>query len=472
MLIEKLEHCHHGGDAIIALEFQPHSEPGELERLATAATCNIKIWAFYGEVVCIKRCNKSICQDMPLDSAEQKLLDIDRVVEFEDRCSRMRQKNHRSLTASMCLYTCDQHSPYEVCTLKWSLSGIFLASSDTCGFIHIHEQEKIKKSEEEVWKINATLRCPQTMGYLFDIAWSADDQYIVGGGIAGKIYIFDVATKETAMKINSPVMDAGFVKGIGWNCSSDYLAAQTSNRHIMIWKNYAKDEDALVHAIPWNFLPLFCSQELFKEGPGDIPSSRPISWDPSGSLVVFPFGEHKGSFFGVCFDISTADESILWTQPFRLRGHQARVKNVSFSGHILKESPTSRSSRVCLYPKHFVLYAQMSEDGCLSIWRIELSTQDSIEKKPLNERCVCLFVLTRLLDEQSCCVGLTWGDRGEYLAVGSSSGGILLIIFNEEDLGVQFEAGIPSPPPQPISIPQKQYMPPNSTNSVTVELSQ
>ncbi|GBE59043.1 WD G-beta repeat-containing protein, putative [Babesia ovata] len=319
----------------------------------------------------------------------------------------------------------------------------------------------------EVWTSIQSFQCPSRMGQLFDISWAPDNRSIVGGGLNGQVAVFDIFTKQMVahfdvfegQRPDSAVNSRGYVKSVAWDPMTLYIAVQTSSREASVWRRSPPNPEG--SAQKWTFKRVFCDTDLFQKSQCDVLGGSRISWAPNGQLVAFPSAGKSTLNFAACFEVVHADLSRevavlldgkldhrrlqlvydnadhnVRQDAMLLHGHQARVRNVRFSQDLMvphkrglcKGATFSDSDR-------FVLYAQSSDDGTISIWRFKhASNWDSQYKN--EAQCIC--VLQNASDEQSSLEDLAWGNGGRWLAVAASQGGIILVELSEDDTSTRF----------------------------------
>ncbi|GFE53194.1 WD G-beta repeat-containing protein protein [Babesia ovis] len=319
----------------------------------------------------------------------------------------------------------------------------------------------------EMWTSIQSFRCPSSMGQLFDLSWAPDNRSIVGGGLNGQVAVFDIVTKQVVAKFDvfgGNVTDAvprgsGYIKSVAWDPMTLHIAVQTSGREISIWRRSPPHPEGSPHK--WTFKCVFSDVELFKKSQCDVLGGSRISWAPNGQLVAFPSAGGSHLNFAACFEVvhedlsrqkslfrdgklnihelqfayDTADHMIR-EDAMLLHGHQSRIRNVRFSQDLLishkrglsKGSANSKLDR-------FLLYAQSSDDGVISIWRFK---QTSNWHSNYKNEAQCLCVIQNASDEQSSLEDLAWGNNGKWLAVAASQGGLILVEFNDEETSTRY----------------------------------
>uniref|UniRef100_A0A3B0MNP3 Protein HIRA n=1 Tax=Theileria annulata TaxID=5874 RepID=A0A3B0MNP3_THEAN len=307
----------------------------------------------------------------------------------------------------------------------------------------------------ESWYTFAKFSCPHNMGQLFDISWAPDNRSIIGGGMNGQVIVFDIHTKEIVAKFDALEKSSdtssgrGYIKSVSWDPMTLFVAVQSSNKEISIWRR----SPPLPPGSPmkWTFKRVLHQNDFSEKTNTDVLGGSRMSWAPNGKNVVFPNSSSDNYNFSTCFQINhniscyshifnksnydkntaqyyfDTSEHEVDDEPILLKGHNTRIRNVRFSEDIMKPIHDVQNN------VRYLLLAQSSDDNMLSFWRFKLNSNSIVDVE-----CIC--VINNLLDEQSSIEDLSWGDFGRSLAVASSQGGLILIQFTYEEMGVKFHS--------------------------------
>ncbi|ORE08918.1 WD40 repeat-like protein [Rhizopus microsporus var. microsporus] len=120
------------------------------------------------------------------------------------------------------LCTMTMHNGAVLC-VRWSNhDGHYLASgSDNDNVIIVWEKD-----------VNAKV---SSIFDVQDLAWSKDNKYLASCGVDGHVIVWDGKTFEQIKKIDK---HEGFVKGISWDPAGKYLASQSDDKMVKIWRTY------------------------------------------------------------------------------------------------------------------------------------------------------------------------------------------------------------------------------------------
>ncbi|ORM40082.1 uncharacterized protein BXIN_1216 [Babesia sp. Xinjiang] len=319
----------------------------------------------------------------------------------------------------------------------------------------------------EVWTSVQSFCCPSSMGQLFDLSWAPDSRSIVGGGLNGQVVVFDIVAKQVVAKFDvfegrptdSVLHGRGYVKSVAWDPMTLHIAVQTSSREVSLWRRSPPHPDGAPQK--WTFKRVFEESGLFKKSQSDVLGGSRISWAPNGQVVAFPSAGISNLNFAACFEVIHEDlskkracfkdgkinyselqlaydiaEHKVRQDPMLLQGHQSRVRNVRFCQDLMvpRKHATCKGSSYSENDR-FIFYAQSSDDGVVSIWRFN---QANNWKSKYKNEAFCICVIKNASDEQSSLEDLAWGNRGRWLAVAASQGGLILVELNEEETHTRY----------------------------------
>ena len=66
-----------------------------------------------------------------------------------------------------------------------------------------------------------------------DLAWAPEDRYLASTGLDSKVLIWCGYTLDCLAKLD---LHQGFVKGVCWDPAGEFLATQTDDRTVRIWR--------------------------------------------------------------------------------------------------------------------------------------------------------------------------------------------------------------------------------------------
>ncbi|KAK1933354.1 hypothetical protein X943_003283 [Babesia divergens] len=518
MRIERVGKCCGSRGSLGAIDFQPHAEPRSVHRLATASTTEVQIWALWrpeGNGVS-KEPLKCLCiytfkGHAPHEVATVRWSPNGKYLASTDSggvtyiLERNREKSW-SLETSL-KHAVERNSgnidtlasepvqptiiketkkytfKYDGTSSKRTKANADPATKDSGSKStrisfdsqSVH-QEVVKPTtiencggNYEVWTSMQPMRCPAKMGQLFDISWAPDNRSIVGGGLNGQVAVFDIHTKQVVAQFDvfegiyaeSAYNLRGYVKSVAWDPMTLYIAVQTNNRQVSVWRRSPPHPKNAPYK--WTFKRVLYDDQLFKKMQNDVLGGSRISWTPNGQAVAFPNGGVENTNFAACFEVVHADISKhsdlivdgkvdstrlqfvydiadhnVRPDPMLLRGHESRVRNVRFSQDLL----VSHKRGLCkggtfADSDRFIFYAQTSDDGVISIWRFKQSSNWHSHYK--NEaQCIC--VIQNAMDEQSSIEDLSWGNSGKWLAIAASHGGLILIEMGEDETYTRYRS--------------------------------
>lgn len=403
--------------ALSSIDFQPHSEHRETHRLATSGGPTIKIWSLEWP------CPQSAANGGPNNVKWQ------------------------------CLYTNSSHSPYDVVLVRFSFDGRLLLSVNSRGTVIILKMKTPRvinvsannctsnklelpanvaisactTAAGEDWLAMDELVWPSEIGQVADACWAPDNRSVAGGGSSG-VAVLDIYTRQVVAMFGVPgtggcVVES--VKSLSWDPMTIFIAI-TCTTSFSMWRRAKNDSSNSYHK--WTFtlekyVPTHSLSQLI--------SYRP-SWCPRGRLVSVPLESDLDAKNAVKNDAPTMgcnvymidkpeNGSSVTNSPMRLLGHVNKVTNVRFSSDILKFDEYLGGAKVALF-------AQTSEDGVLSVWTLGFDGNNS----------KCLVAVSSLLDEQVAVSDLAWGNRGSWLAIAQTCGGIILLDFKHSDINATF----------------------------------
>lgn len=185
---------------------------------------------------------------------------------------------------------------------------------------------------------------------------------------------------------------SGLVKGVTWDPVGKYLASQSEDRTLRVWRTVDWKEEQVI-------------KEPFEKCAGSTHVLR-LNWSPDGNFLV---SAHAMNGPGPTAQIIQRDG---WSYEMDFVGHRKPVTCVRFNNVLFRRPSKKASSYSCCC-------AIGSRDQSISIW---LTTK----KRPL--------VVIRELFSNSV-LDSSWSSTGHQLMACSWDGTVAYIEFSEDELG-------------------------------------
>ncbi|KAI8811781.1 WD40-repeat-containing domain protein [Cladochytrium replicatum] len=222
-------------------------------------------------------------------------------------------------TKDVQLATLSLHAGAVLCTRFDSDSGRLLASGSDDTKIVIWELNESAGAygnliglgddgsrNKETWKAKKVLVGHESD--VTDLAWSPDNTILASCGLDSAIFIWSAKSFERLHKI---VIQKGFVKGLTWDPVGKFLAAQSDDKSLRIFRvsDWAEEQNIT---------------EPYTQG-ASTTFFRRLSWSPEGSCLVTANGEN-GSV-----PVAPIVNRDGWTSEVSLVGHQAPIEVALFN---------------------------------------------------------------------------------------------------------------------------------------------
>ncbi|KAF8136971.1 histone transcription regulator 1 [Boletus edulis] len=242
-----------------------------------------------------------------------------------------------------------------VLTVRWAHSGRWLASGSDDEIIMIWDHDpssrgKVFGSNEiniETWK--PMKRLPGHESDVVDIAWAPDDRYLASVGLDSKVIIWCGYTlgKYPHERIRKLDQHNGFVKGVCFDPVGEFMATQSDDKTVKIWRTTDWGLEAEV-------------TKPFEDSPGST-FFRRLSWSPDGAHITASNATNNKGFVFIAAVITRG----LWTSEISLVGHENTVEVASYNPHIFLRNPDSplATSNICS------VVALGADDRSISIWQ-------------------------------------------------------------------------------------------------------
>ncbi|XP_024539552.1 protein HIRA isoform X1 [Selaginella moellendorffii] len=371
MIVEKPEWLRHEGLQIFSVDFQPSGQ-----RCATAGGDHkVRIWN-----------TRPLMKEGEADRGGEKLL------------------------ATLC-----DHFGSVNC-VRWSKSGLYVASGSDGSLVLIHEKRHGTGTVEfgsgepanvENWKVCASLR--GHTADVVDLAWSPDDSMLATCSLDNTVRIWKMPGGSSVAVLTG---HSSLVKGVAWDPIGSFLASQSDDKTVMIWQT---SDWAAVHRAegPW------------RKSVGST-FFRRLSWSPCGHFIITTHGYENPSHTAQVLERGD------WSGTFNFVGHNAPVVAVRFNHSMFRKQPLpppeNNGEEELLQmdpkkvPKEMVPYnvvAMGSQDRNITVWTTA------------NPRPV--FVGKHFFTQSV--VDLSWSPDGYSLFCCSLDGTVASFHFEAKELG-------------------------------------
>ena len=232
------------------------------------------------------------------------------------------------------------------------------------------------------------------VGEILDLGWSLSDDYLASCSVDNSIIVWNGL--RLPEKLHIIKQHSGMVKGVCWDPIGKYLASQSDDRSLRVWRT----ED-------WSLETQLT--EPFNNCSGTTHLLR-LSWSPDGRNIVTAHALNNA------FPVSHIVDRNNWQSDKSLVGHQKAIEVASFNPNLF--SYDLKSSR-----NHTVV-ALGSKDSSISIW-------STAKTQPI------------LLLEQiftSSILDLSWSSDGYQLLACSWDSTIAHLTFSKTELGFVLES--------------------------------
>ncbi|KAJ3331686.1 HIR complex subunit [Blyttiomyces sp. JEL0837] len=297
------------------------------------------------------------------------------------------------------LATLSSHSGAVLC-VRWSNGNArFLASGSDDFKVVIWDQDKSGYRTSSFGESEAAVESWRPAKVLFghesdvvDLAWSQENEYLASCGLDSHIFIWDGQSFEKLKKLDA---HTEFVKGITWDPVGKYMATQSDDKTVKIWR---VSDWAVEHEISEPY-ETASSPTFF----------RRLSWSPDGSAIVTANGENGN--VPVAPVISRDD----WSSNVCLVGHHGPIEVACFNPCIFKlEDPDDPNKKIISS-----ICATAGQDKGISIW--------------WTTKSFCLVSTEELF--QHSIFDLAWSHDGMILYACSYDGSVVALSFDTAEIG-------------------------------------
>lgn len=300
-----------------------------------------------------------------------------------------------------------QSTAGSVVSVRFSPSGRFLASGsdDTVCLIWEFDPNGVGGSSfgsfgsteqnVESWRVHRRLTGHESD--VVDIAWSADseDSFLATVGLDSVVNVWTgpgVNGRPGFERVRRIAGHDGFVKGVVWDPRGQYLATQSDDKTLKLWRTS-----------DWSCVKVIT--EPFQNSPSSNFFGRP-SWSPDGGHIVA-----ANTMNGPVFTANIIARGT-WNTDIKLVGHEDSVVVTAFSPRLFKSPDGDPNAAPA------TVLALGSRDQSISIW--------------ITGRARPLLVLKDVFERQV--TDLSWSQDGLTLYASSTAGAVAVIALTAGDI--------------------------------------
>lgn len=317
------------------------------------------------------------------------------------------------------LTTLTSHSA-AVNVVRWSPSGVFLASAGDDGVVLVHHRAHAtqqsafgERHSMENWMHRRPLRAHNSD--VTDVAWSPDSERLASASVDNSIVVWNLRTEAAVVRLDG---HKGLVKGLAWDPVGRFLASQSDDRTVRIWRTSDwKTEKVLSEPF---------ESAIFQEN--SMSFFLRISWSPCGTHLVATNAHRKPStHHAPMFSRQNG-----FDEPVEFIGHREPVISSRFSPCLYRAHPKmktgtsgtpSDSGNDGLSKTASATYTVLSlgsKDGGCSVWQAKAA-------RPF-------FEMYDAFDMEV--IDMSWGTDGYTMVACSTDGKVLYLRYDPEELGI------------------------------------
>jgi len=283
--------------------------------------------------------------------------------------------------------------------VRWSNDGRFLASAGDDKIIMIWQKSAFSggsifggggKVHVEHWRLHQTLRGHN--GDVLDLAWGPGDVVLATASVDNSIIIWNAERLPEQITILRG--HTSLVKGVFFDPVGKYLASQSDDKTMRVWKTSDWSLETVVDA-------------PFQESGATTHVLRP-GWSPDGSIIVSAHAMNGGGPTAQIVERGT------WKANRDFVGHKKAVSCARFCGKVF-DKVNKESGKNEMY----VVVALGSRDRSFSVWTTSL-------KRPF-------FVINDAFDQGV--LDMSWSRDGKLLLACSMDGSVAAVILTSKEIG-------------------------------------
>ncbi|EGX97061.1 TUP1-like enhancer of split [Cordyceps militaris CM01] len=243
-----------------------------------------------------------------------------------------------------------------------------------------------------------------------DLAWSYDSSILVSVGLDSKVVVWSGYTFE---KLKSLPAHQSHVKGITFDPANKFFATASDDRTIKIFRFTSPGPNSTQHDMINNFVLETTISSPFKSSPLTTYFRR-CSWSPDGNHIAA-----ANAVNGPVSSVAIIERT-RWDSEINLIGHEAPTEVCLFSPRLFHTvKPGDDDANGDQPPQLVTVIASAGQDKTLSIWNTNTS-------RPV--------VILQDLAGKSIS-DLAWTPDGETLYAASLDGSIVIVRFEDGELG-------------------------------------
>lgn len=243
-----------------------------------------------------------------------------------------------------------------------------------------------------------------------DLAWSPDSSLLVSVGLDSKVVVWSGYTFE---KLKAIPAHQSHVKGITFDPANKFFATASDDRTIKIFRFTPPAPNSTQHDMINNFVLETTISSPFKSSPLTTYFRR-CSWSPDGNHIAA-----ANAVNGPVSSVAIIERT-RWDSEINLIGHEAPTEVCIFSPRLFHTvKPDDNATTNGNDGQLVTVIATAGQDKTLSIWNTNTS-------RPV--------VILQDLSGKSIS-DLSWTPDGQTLFASSLDGGIVVVKFDEGELG-------------------------------------
>ncbi|KAF5134809.1 Protein HIR1 [Metarhizium anisopliae] len=244
-----------------------------------------------------------------------------------------------------------------------------------------------------------------------DLAWSPDSSLLVSVGLDSKVVVWSGYTFE---KLKAIPAHQSHVKGITFDPANKFFATASDDRTIKIFRYTPPAPNSTQHDMINNFVLETTISAPFKSSPLTTYFRR-CSWSPDGNHIAA-----ANAVNGPVSSVAIIERT-RWDSEINLIGHEAPTEVCMFSPrlfHTVKPDENATSNGTS-NPLLVTVAATAGQDKTLCIWNTNTS-RPVVVLQDLSSKSIS---------------DLSWAPDGQTLFAASLDGGVVVVKFEEGELG-------------------------------------